>query len=109
MTSPSQLGTVQKEIDDVKAEILETKDALAAAQHDADVHFLRKQLEQLRKEKEQLREKENILLQGQASGEHCLPCYLLPRAGWVACTLLVYVMKTLDHMDLYQPYASCQV
>ena len=75
MTSASQLETVEKEIDDVKAEILETKDALAAAQHDADVHFLRKQLEQLRKEKEQLREKENILLQGQASGEHCLPWY----------------------------------
>jgi len=93
MTSPSQLETVQKEIDDVKAEILETKEALAAAQRDADVHFLRKQLEQLR-------EKENILLQGQASGEHCLPGYLLPPPGWVACTLLVYVMKTLAHMDL---------
>jgi len=82
MTSASQLETVEKEIDDVKAEILETKDALAAAQHDADVHFLRKQLEQLRKKEEQLRkkeeqlrEKENILLQGQASGEHCLPWY----------------------------------
>jgi len=100
MTSPSQLETVQKEIDDVKAEILETKEALAAAQRDADVLFLRKQLEQLRKEKEQLREEENILLQGQASGEHCLPGYLLPPPGWVACTLLVYVMKTLAHMDL---------
>jgi len=78
MTSPSQLETVQKDIDDVKAEILGTMEALAAAQCDADVHFLRKKGEQLRKKEEQLREKEIILLQGQASGEHCLPCYLLP-------------------------------
>lgn len=98
MTSLSQLETVQKEIDDVKAEILETKEALATAQHDSDIKFLRQQLHQLRKKEEQLRE-ERILLQGQASGEHCLPCYLLPPPGWAACTLLFYVMKALDHMD----------
>ncbi len=109
MTSPSQLETVQKEIDDVKAEILETMEALAAAQCDADVHFLRKkeeqlrkEKEQLRKEKEQLREKEIILLQGQASGEHCLPCYLLLGCLHTVgvCPWLEGLLLMLGHFEL---------
>ncbi len=71
MTTPSQLELVRKEIEDVKAEIQETKEALAAARRDADVDFLRKQLEQLNKKENILLEEKNILLQGQASGQHC--------------------------------------
>ncbi len=102
MTSPSQLETVQKEIDDVKAEILGTMEAHAAAQCDADVHFLRKKGEQLRKKEEQLREKEIILLQGQASGEHCLPCYLLPGCLHTVglCPWLEGLLLMLGHFEL---------
>ncbi len=102
MTSPSQLETVQKDIDDVKAEILGTMEALAAAQCDADVHFLRKKGEQLRKKEEQLREKEIILLQGQASGEHCLPCYLLPGCLHTVglCPWLEGLLLMLGHFEL---------
>ena len=83
MTTPSQLQTVRREIADIKAEILETKKALAAAQAPADVAFLRQQLGDLNKEKIVLNERQNILLQGQKSGEHCLPRYLpsLVRVG----------------------------
>lgn len=79
MTTPRQLDIVRREIADIKAEMLKTKEALAATQKTRDVDALRKQLEDLRKEKIILREQETILLQGQASGEHRLPCYLLPR------------------------------
>ena len=51
MTALSQLETIRNEIDDLKAEILNTKEALANAQDAADVDFLRKQLERLHKEK----------------------------------------------------------
>ncbi len=78
MTTPSQLETVRKEIDNVKAQILETKGALAAARRDADVDILRKQLEQLNQKENILREEKNILLQGQASGQHWLPWH----QGW---------------------------
>ena len=88
MTTSSQLGTLrgkigglEAEILDTKAEILDTKKALAAAQAPADVTYLRQQLDNLRKKEIVLREEKNILLQGQASGEHCLPCYLLPTLG----------------------------
>ena len=84
MTTPNQLETDREEIDIVKAEIRDTKEALAAARRDADIDFLRQQLHQLRKEGEQLRDKEIILLQGQASGQHCLSRYFLPPLGWVA-------------------------
>ena len=81
MTTPSQLGTLRTEIDDRKAEILSTKEALAASQTTPEIEFLRKQLEQLNTTRNLLQEKENILLRGQASGEHCLPCHLLPSVG----------------------------
>ncbi|KAL3131323.1 hypothetical protein ABBQ38_000612 [Trebouxia sp. C0009 RCD-2024] len=67
MTTPSELETVRKEIHDLKAEILNTKEALAGAHVAADVDFLCKQLERLHTEKIVLQEKENILLQGHAS------------------------------------------
>ena len=72
MTTPSQLGTLRSKIDELEAKILKIEEALAAAQAPADVAFLRKQLEQLQ---------EKELLRGQASGEHCLPRYLLPPLG----------------------------
>ena len=81
MTTSSQLGTLQTEIDDLKAEILSIKEALAAAQTTPEMGFLRKQLEQLNNTRNLLQEKENILLRGQASGEHCLPRYFLPPHG----------------------------
>lgn len=56
-----QLETVQKDIDDVQAEILEIEEALAAAQCDADVHFLRKQLEVMPERKVILLQQETIL------------------------------------------------
>ena len=78
MTTPSQLGTLQTEIDDLKAEILSTKEALAAAQTTPEIEFLRKQLEQLNNTRNLLQEEKNILLRGQTSGEHRLLCCLLP-------------------------------
>ncbi len=92
MTTPSQLETVRKKIDDLEAEILNTKEALAVAQRTTEIEFLRKRLEQLDRKEIVLREKENILLQGQASGEHCLSRYLLLSLSCVACTLILYVM-----------------
>ena len=74
MTTPSQLGTLRSKIDELEAKILKIEEALAAAQAPADITYLRKKEIVLREEK-------NILLQGQASGEHCLPCYLLPPLG----------------------------
>ena len=81
MTTPSQLGTLRSKIDELEAKILKIEEALAAAQAPADVAFLRKQLEQVNNTRNLLQEKENILLRGQASGEHCLPRYLLPPLG----------------------------
>lgn len=80
MTTPSQLGTLRGKIDELEAKILKIEEALAAAQA-PDVAFLRKQLEQLNNTRNLLQEKENILLRGQASGEHCLLRYLLPPLG----------------------------
>ena len=79
MTTPSQLGTLSGKIDEAK--ILKTEEVLAAAQRTPDVEFERKQLEQLNRQLSSLREQETILLQSQASGEHCLPCYLLLSLG----------------------------
>lgn len=56
-----QLETIQKDIDDVQAEILELEEALAAAQCDADVHFLRKQLELMTERKLILLQQETML------------------------------------------------
>ena len=82
MTTPSELGTLRTEIDELKAKILKTEEALAAAQS-PDIEFLRKQLEQLNNTRNLLQEEENILLRGQASGEYCLPCHLLPSVGYL--------------------------
>ena len=76
MTTPIQLGTLRGKIDELEAELLDTKKALAAAQAPADIAFLRQQLGDLNKKEIILREKENILLKGQVSGEQCLPRYL---------------------------------
>ena len=81
MTTPSQLGTLREKIDKVEAKIPKIEEALAAAQAPADIAFLRQQLGDLNKKKIILREQETILLQGQASGEHRLPCYLLSPCG----------------------------
>ncbi|KAL3161847.1 hypothetical protein ABBQ38_008937 [Trebouxia sp. C0009 RCD-2024] len=82
MTTPSQLGTLRGEIDDIKAKILKTEEALAAAEALADISFWRKRLGDLDKEKIILREQETILLQGQASDEEqeiWLPaCFAIP-------------------------------
>ena len=74
MTTPSQLGKLRGKKDELEAEILDTKKALAAARAPADTIFLRQQLGDLNKENIILRGQETILLQGQASGEHCLLC-----------------------------------
>ena len=81
MTTLSQLETVRREIADIKAVMLTTQNVLAATQNKTDVDFLHKKLERLHKEKIICREQETILLQGQASGQHCLPRYLLPTLG----------------------------
>ncbi|DBA79194.1 TPA: hypothetical protein ACH3X1_009014 [Trebouxia sp. C0004] len=81
MTTPSQLGTLRGKIDKLEAKILKIEEALAAAQAPADIAFLRQQLGDLNKKEIILREQETILLQVQASGEHRLPCYLLPPFG----------------------------
>ena len=81
MTTSSQLGTIRGEINKLQAEILDTKKALAAAQAPADIAFWRQQLDNLNKKEIVLQEKENILLRGKASGEHCLPRYLWPSLG----------------------------
>ena len=70
MTTPSQLGTLRGKIDDLEK-------ALAAAQEPADIAFLRQRLGDLDKKEILLLEQQNRL-QRQVSGEHCLPCYLLP-------------------------------
>ncbi len=78
MATPSQLQTVQKEINYVKAQIQDKETDLAIAQRAGDaaqVDFLRTRVVSLDKEIIKLREKENIMLQGQASGQHCSPCH----------------------------------
>ncbi len=79
----SQSAAVQKELDDVKAEILETKEALDAAQRAGDaaeVDYLRKRVESLDKDRNMLREQQTVLLQGQASGQTARPAIT-----WLAC------------------------
>ena len=78
MATPSQLQTVQKEINFVTAQIVDKETDLATAQRAGDaaqVHFLRTCMTTLNKEILQLREQQNILLRSQASGQHCLPCH----------------------------------
>ena len=65
MTTPSQLGALRGKIDELEAEILDTKKALAATQSATDIEFLRQQLGDLNKEKIILREQETILLRSQ--------------------------------------------
>ncbi|DBA98660.1 TPA: hypothetical protein ACH3X1_014440 [Trebouxia sp. C0004] len=48
-TTPSQLGTLRRKIDELEAEILDIKKALAAAQAPADIAFLRQRLGDLDK------------------------------------------------------------
>ena len=60
MTHPSQLEIVRSEIADIKAEILNTREALAAAQGITDIDFLRKQLEQLNNTRNLLLQKEHF-------------------------------------------------
>ncbi len=70
MTSPSQLETVRKEIEDVKANIQEKEKALAAARRErelSDVDFLRERIIRLDERENYLYK---MLLQGQASGQH---------------------------------------
>lgn len=74
MSTPNELETVRRKIDDLGAKMLKTEEALAAAQSTTEIDFLRKQLLLLQ-------EKENILLRGIASDERCLPCYLFPPLG----------------------------
>ena len=81
MTTLSQLEITRREIADIKADMLKTNEVVAATQNTTEVPFLRKRLERLHKEKIILREQETFLLQGQASGEHCLPRYPLPSLG----------------------------
>ena len=80
MMTPNQLEIVRREIADMKAKILKTEEALAAAQEPADIAFLRI-LEQLNRQLSSLRERETVLLQAQPSGEQCLLCYLFPPLG----------------------------
>ena len=86
MTTPNQLETVLQEIDAIKAEIQETKVALAAARDPADVASSRQQLEDLNKKRIFLLELQTTVLRNQASGEHCLQlslCQHLIRLAFV--------------------------
>ena len=94
MSTLRQLQIVQKEIDDVKADILESKKALAAApdnnflqqqqlllckkeeQLRTEAEQIRTEAEQIRTEAEQIREKEIVLLRNQAPGQHSCPTCL---------------------------------
>ena len=88
MTTPSQLGTLRGKIDELEAEILDIKKALAAAQTPADIAFLRQRLGDLDKKEIFLLEQQNRL-QGPAPGEHRLPCYLLP----LSCCSSIHTFK----------------
>ena len=81
MTVPSQLETVSREIAQIKTNIQRTEQALAAAQEPADIAFVRQQLLDLTKEKLLLIKRQNMFLEGQVSGEHCLPRSLLQLHG----------------------------
>lgn len=92
MTTPTPLDTVGKEIEEMKAQILDTQKALAAASK-TEIDFLRKHLKQLFNTRNLLQEKKNLLLEkeiivlrGQATGKHCLSSYLLLSLGCVART-----------------------
>ena len=95
MTTPSQLGTLRGKIDELEAEILDIKKALAAAQTPADIAFLRADIAFLRQRLGDLDKKEILLLeqqnrlQGPAPGEHRLPCYLLP----MSCCSSIHTFK----------------
>lgn len=81
MPFPDQLGTLRGELDELQAEVLDTKEALAAAKAPADVAFWRQQLRNLNKKQITLQKQDTIAPRGQPSGEHCLPRYLLPPLG----------------------------
>ena len=81
MTIASPLDTVRESVDNLQAEILNTEEALAAAQRTTQIEFLRERLLQLLEKKLLLLKKETMLLQSQAPGEHCLLRYLLPPLG----------------------------
>lgn len=99
MTTPSQLGTLRGKIDGLEEEILDTKKALAAAHEPADIAFLRQRLGALDKKEIVLREEKNILLQGQASGEHCLPRYLLLLSWPSSMHTYVKCHETVQYSD----------
>ena len=85
----SQLEAVRQDIRSVKDEIVEVKQELAIAKQagskgvEEEVRFLRGRLEKLDSQLLSLNEKENILLRGQASGNHCLQ---LVHAGLLVCS-----------------------
>ena len=74
----SQLEAVRQDIHDVKEKIVRIEQNLASAEQagnkgaEEEVRFLRGRLEKLDSQLLSLNEKENILLRGQASGNHCL-------------------------------------
>ena len=92
MTTLSQLETVREKIDGLEAEILNTKEALAAAQRTTEIEFLREQLLQLNNKQNLLQEEKNISLKSQVSGEHCMSSYQLLSLSCVAHTLTSCVM-----------------
>ena len=103
-TTPSQLGALRGKIDEVDAEILDTKKALAATQSATDIEFLRQQLGALNKEKIILREQETILLRSQVSGEQCHAAYCHPLAE--LAELHAHLFRVLQ--GLRPPRECCQ-
>lgn len=73
MTTRSQLQEVQRKIADITAEMRKVQSALTAIQDTEHIDFLRNKHGRLHKERVAFCQQETILLQGQASGEHCLP------------------------------------
>ena len=69
--------TVQKKVVLVQAELQRAEQDLKASEQGSDEgcsHLLRNLVVQLRMQLNELRERQNVLLQEEPSGQHCLPC-----------------------------------
>ncbi len=78
------MQAVLQDTQDVKAQQKQNKHDLAIAEQAKDevrTAHLRRCLEELHSELVQLRMEKNILLQRQAPGQHCLPCYIVTPFG----------------------------
>ena len=111
MRTPSQLETVRKRIDDVEAEILNTREALADAHDAADIDFPRKQLEQLYKKGIVLQEKETFCCK--AKRQVSTACHATTWLNWLSCLHTYFMSRSQQGLrppgEYCQPYTWCQM